>query len=305
MAETVLSTDTPNQGRVKWNNNDVANESALNTHKSSGDHDGRYALVGHNHAGVYDPAGSAAAVQSALDTHKSSSDHDAHNDGRYLTVGYLSSLVRTTLDQVVAGIKTFTSNVFVKKTSPAVELQHDDGTPLAKLSGTFTPEALMRLEVGNGGSYTTVLQAQQGSGDVDFPNHRIKSKGIVVATVEDVARSVRSGSAYVHGQTDSISASGSGYTKVGSATQLLSIPAGSRITKVAVAALNGTSVVQYEATCSVSVPDGLVKLFVQTSGTNAPTFSVRDRNDGNLFSFSSTSSPGASAVFAITLTVSV
>jgi hypothetical protein len=103
--EIVNSSDTINQGRIKWNENDdaLANQSnsleeqqaehimeghpdlnytkaeigalqttqddALETHKDSDDHDARY-----------DAAGAAATVNGALNTHKASDDHAATYD---------------------------------------------------------------------------------------------------------------------------------------------------------------------------------------------------------------------------------
>lgn len=54
--------------------------------------------TGHNHAGVYDPAGSAATVATALTTHQSSGDHD----GRYYT--------ETEVDALIARITSLSGN---------------------------------------------------------------------------------------------------------------------------------------------------------------------------------------------------
>lgn len=80
--EAVQSSDTPNAGRVKWNNSDTslqteidAAEAALNTHKSSADHDGRYYTEAEADARF------APIDEPLLTVHKSSADHD----GRYYT----------------------------------------------------------------------------------------------------------------------------------------------------------------------------------------------------------------------------
>jgi hypothetical protein len=87
--DTVLSTDTPNAGRVKWNGNDNELQgnintvsAALTTHKSSSDHDSRYYTETEIDA-------QQAAQDAALNTHKSSGDHDA----RYYTETEINSML--------------------------------------------------------------------------------------------------------------------------------------------------------------------------------------------------------------------
>lgn len=90
----VLPTDTPNAGRVKWNDNDTslqadidAAEAALDTHKSSSDHDSRYYTEAEIDA-------QQSAQDAALNTHKTSADHDGRyyteteSDARYSQLGH-------------------------------------------------------------------------------------------------------------------------------------------------------------------------------------------------------------------------
>ena len=73
--DLVLSTDTPNAGRVKWNNNDTELQTAITAHKTSSDHDSRYYTEAEADA-RFAPIGEPLLI-----VHKTSSDHDS----RYYT----------------------------------------------------------------------------------------------------------------------------------------------------------------------------------------------------------------------------
>lgn len=109
---------------------------------------------------------SAAGVQSNLDTHKISSDHDTHNDARYLTVGYLSSIVRTTLNQSIDGWKKFLVNPTISSANPAIELlqKHDsteDEVGQFSGGGADSNDRWIALQQWISGDYKNVLKTDK------------------------------------------------------------------------------------------------------------------------------------------------
>jgi hypothetical protein len=208
--DTVLSTDTPNAGRVKWNSNDSELQgnintvsAALTTHKSSSDHDSRYyteteidaqqaaqdaALNTHKSSGDHDSRyyteteidAQQAAQDAALNTHKSSGDHDA----RY---------VQLSGNQGVAGIKTFTDNPVVKNANPGIEYQDAAGTQLARVrGGSSSGAAVFKAEVFENGSFNAFLQCVANDGKVDF-NRDVYASGERLASEKYVQTRIRSG----------------------------------------------------------------------------------------------------------------
>lgn len=119
----------------------TADINALNTHKSSDDHDGRYytevevnalfaALEGVGHTnqtvkgnadGIASNAIAITALDNALTTHKSSTDHDA----RYYTKAQIdaadANFVDKTTNQSIAGHKTFTGKVTIPQPVDALD----------------------------------------------------------------------------------------------------------------------------------------------------------------------------------------
>jgi hypothetical protein len=128
-----------------------------------------------------------AVQDAALTTHKTSGDHDS----RYLAASYLATLVRTTLDQAIGGIKTFANKIIVKMQSPSIELQHDDGYPFARFyaNGDTGTLAEAGIAISNMGNFSSAI-AIDGNGNVNSPNGDMKAKGKILATQDYVASSI-------------------------------------------------------------------------------------------------------------------
>lgn len=178
--EVVNSTDTPNQGRTKWNANDAelntnigTVNSALNTHKASGDHDGRYYTESEVDAKV-------AVVQADVDALE-------------------SAAVKLTGDQTVAGKKTLTGNLRVKKASPLLEIYGSTETLRARLLGTESgTDGIVSLQVDHSTEvgaeeWHTVLSASKQDEALSVPDRDIYSRGEKVATERYVQERVKSG----------------------------------------------------------------------------------------------------------------
>ncbi len=163
---SVGGADTPNTGRAIWNANDTAinNEviaatAAIATHKAAGntDHDGRYSKI------------------TDLDTHKSSSDHD----GRYYTETEIDAMaVKLTGAQTVAGAKTLTDDLIIKKASPAVELQDAAGNRFAKIVGSADADnsALIQVYDTSAGQFVTILKVQKNGTISDSAGNPLATK---------------------------------------------------------------------------------------------------------------------------------
>ncbi|MBW7887460.1 MAG: hypothetical protein H3C35_03740 [Bacteroidetes bacterium] len=142
--------------------------------------------------GVFDEAGSAANVQTLLNTHKTSNDHD----DRYLTIGYLSSIIRTTLDQVIDGIKTFLKNLRVKGDWPAYEMYDSDGNPLASVrAGKSSGKNRLDIILIQNGSAVNFLSMSEGG--------KVQMLGKDLATEEYVQARVKSGTMLLNSSTPS------------------------------------------------------------------------------------------------------
>jgi hypothetical protein len=140
-------------------------------------------------------AASQAVQDLALATHKTSGDHDS----RYLSVSYLSSLVRTSFNLTIDGIKTFLKNVLISNAAPALELRDTSGNALARIWAAIGSPNVMRLSIGESGSWKELLEVFAGQTQVNFPNHNVAAKGLQLAT-----------QAYVDDQVASVSSSSSG-----------------------------------------------------------------------------------------------
>lgn len=286
----VTSDQTPNAGRVNWNNSDNDLQSQINTdvaalatHKTGGDHDTRYYTEAEVDAIETGLANDIAAVEAALDTHKSSGDHDA----RYQK---LNSPV----------------DVVVKKVAAAVELQKVDGTPVARFYGTTGPDgSQLYFQVWTGSVWSDVMYYLLGQTYVTFPNRDVYANGKKLATVDDVTNSIRSGSAYLHGQTDLIANASSGYTKVGTADQWFAIPQGKRITRIDVVPREADADVPGVLTASLNLDAQGVFVHIAGNG-GAFIVSIKDRTLTTLWSATYAGSPvNTGAVYAVTLTLSV
>jgi len=124
---SVQGTDTPNQGRVKWNDNDTAlnadiaaGVAALNTHKGSDDHDSRYYTETEINTKV-------ATIDGNLATHKASTDHDA-------------AYVKKTGDESVGGNKTFSNDVIINRAAVSAVLK------LKSVSGSIEGRTELRSD---------------------------------------------------------------------------------------------------------------------------------------------------------------
>jgi hypothetical protein len=145
--------ETELKGEVEQATADIA------AHKAAGntDHDGRYSKI------------------TDLDTHKTSSDHD----GRYYSETEIDAMVvKLTGAQTIAGAKTLTDDLVVKKASPAVELQDAAGNRLAKIVGSTDSDnsALVQVYDTSAGQYHTVLKVQKNGTISDASGNALATK---------------------------------------------------------------------------------------------------------------------------------
>jgi hypothetical protein len=184
--QVVNAEDTLEVGRQKFNANDDALQDQGNSLEAA-----QAAHVTAGHPTLYYSKTEIDSQQStqdaALTTHKSGGDHDA----RYLAASYLATLVRTTLDQVIGGIKTFANKIIVKTNSPSIELQHDDGYPFARFyaNGDTGTLAEAGIAISNMGNFSSAI-AIDGNGNVNSPNGDMKAKGKILATQDYVTDAV-------------------------------------------------------------------------------------------------------------------
>ena len=174
--------DSPNSGRVKWNDNDtglqadiIGVNAALVAHEASSDHDSRYYTE--TEADAY-----FAQRDANLNTHKSSTDHDA-------------AYVKKTGDETIAGNKTLTDNLIIKKSVPMIEQQHSDGSSITRLWGSKTgDEVTVNLDAKvPPGDWKNILSFDSESERVDIFNHDLYNKNEKVATEKYVQERVRTG----------------------------------------------------------------------------------------------------------------
>lgn len=183
----VNAEDTLEQGRQKINTTDEALAAHSNTLESQA---AAHVAVGHptlNYTKTEIDA-QQAIQDAALTTHKASADHD----GRYLAATYLASMVRTTLDQSIDGIKKFLKNIVVGGSdTPAVELHSNADIIMGKFraakSGTNN---LIAVAIQDGGSSKDALVVTEGASAVNFPNHDVQAKGLKLATEDYVSNSI-------------------------------------------------------------------------------------------------------------------
>ena len=268
----VQSSDTPNAGRGTWNANDTDLQAQI------------------------------TADAANLTTHKASTDHN----GLYYTEGETDALIATTVKltgaQTVAGPKTLTDDPIVKKTSPAIELQHSDASKLVRLGGVYTPETQLQLQAWVAGAWRTLLNYLEGSGYVDFPNDDLYAKTKKVATEEYVQARLRSGSRVMTGQTASLTLGDPAqYTQLNGVDQILAIPISTEITWINAYSTSGTIK-------TISAPKNIanepaVKIRVTASAnSSAPATVAIYRPNGDLLG-SVSGGVGMSGYFAVSLTL--
>jgi hypothetical protein len=153
LRENTFGNETALKAEVEQATADVA------SHKASGntDHDGRYSKI------------------NDLTTHKTSSDHDS----RYYTETEIDAMaVKLTGAQTLAGAKTLTDDLVVKKASPAVELQDAEGNRLAKIVGSTDSDnsALVQVYDTSAGQYVTVLKVQKNGTISDAGGNALATK---------------------------------------------------------------------------------------------------------------------------------
>lgn len=145
--------------------------------------------------GVFDTAGAADAVQTALNTHQSSSDHDGRYYTETEVDALIATLVNLSTAQNVDGIKTFLQSIFVKNANPSYELLDADGNEIGRISGEVDGENILRVELWQSGAYKTVFEVSK-SGGINFPHHTAYMFGKKLATEEYVQARVKSGTTY-------------------------------------------------------------------------------------------------------------
>ncbi len=133
-------------------------------------------------------------TKAEIEAHKVSGDHDA----RYVAIADLTTIVRTLYDQTIAGIKTFTSNLLIKKADPELQLQHSDATIIGKLAATIaSAKNIVRLYLNIASVQTVVMEAKEDLGYINFPAHDVYAKTKKLATVEYVDERAAHGLGYV------------------------------------------------------------------------------------------------------------
>jgi len=159
-------------------------ETALGTHKTSGDHDTRYYQKSEVDGKISNEQSARQNADSGLQTdiedmalalnqHKESNDHDAHNDGRYISLSIITTFVRTTLAQTIEGIKTFKESLRVKKSGGGLLVSKDDGTATGSLY--FNTDTVNLATCDQYGETKTVLNSD--ANNIYMPNHELYVKG--------------------------------------------------------------------------------------------------------------------------------
>ncbi len=226
----------------------------------------------------------------------------AFNDARYYTQAQSNALyagatatVFLTGAQIIDGIKTFLRDLIVQKLVPSVELQHSDGTKLARFAASSAPNAVY-LSVWDTGAWRNILSYVLGD-KFDVPADDIYTKGKKVATQEYVDARLKSGLAFLSGQTASLTAGIQGYTQVNSIDQVFAIPAGSRITRISVRKNDDT--VPTDTTCSVTATS--CKISITPGGAVDGVVAITSASGVVLFTSAGAKGAG---IFVATLTIS-
>lgn len=172
----VQSTDTPNTGRNIWNTNDTnlnadvaAQAAALTAHKTASDHDGRY------------------YTESEINT--------IENDLRNTIQTLDEEAVKITGAQTIAGKKTLSDDLQVKKAAPSVEVFNADESLKTRLYGYDSgSDRIITLQMEKTpGNYENLLMAKKGASLLDCPDRDIYAKGKKLATEEYVQDRLKTG----------------------------------------------------------------------------------------------------------------
>jgi hypothetical protein len=331
---------TPNAGRTVWNANDAgiagvangaeatASQAAadLAAHKQSADHDARYYTEteidaqrsAHNASGDHDGRYyTEAEIDAQRSAHNASGDHD----GRYYTEAEIDAqrsahnasgdhdarYAQLNGNQTLGGTKTFSSDIRVVS---GVEMRDARGYELARVRGAIASDVpIAKFEIFEGGSFVTFMQAIANGNAVHFDRPLIDGPtGSPYATRSYIDRRVRSSTSLITGQTDVLAIAASGYTKVGSANQVIVLPPGARVTTIVVApidpSLQGTQVIDVpfiEITTCISVE------LVNNSGEKQALVRLRSpQGTGQLTWFTGNfTGAGAAAAYAVTLVTTI
>lgn len=253
--ETAPETTLEN-GRQIFQANDETLKNAVNslesqaaTHVGSGDHDGRYYLKSEVDIIV---ANASETVDEATITRDASGNLKVM-DNVFLTVGYLSSIIRTTLNQTIDGLKKFLQKVTVANANPSFELMDAAGTEteIGQFAGggASTNDRWIALQQWISGDYKNILKSDK-SGKVDFPRGKPSYNGKDLATEEYVQARVKSGTTFLFGQTDF---GGGGYAKINGQQQIFALPGSSRIVGFIVTAYESTmDALKYTVNCNIA-----------------------------------------------------
>jgi hypothetical protein len=186
MAEITLvpGTDTPNQGRNKWNTNDTnlnaelgAVSAALTAHKTSADHDGRYSTEDEVDA-------KDAVIQTNLNNHKASADHDG-------------SYVKKAGAETIAGAKTFSESVKIVKATNTADCDITANTAQVRVrANAYTDYKALSIELNKNTiadpSWDFVLFAASNDERL-ICSRDVYAKGKKLATEEYVQDRVKTG----------------------------------------------------------------------------------------------------------------
>jgi hypothetical protein len=181
--QNVAGSDTPNAGRVKLNDNDnglnsdiSALTTSLNNHKTSSDHDSRY---------------------------YTESEVDVKDAAIQLQVTNLdAAAVKLSGAQTVAGKKTLTDDLQVKKASPAIEIFNADESLKTRLYGYDSgSDRVITLQMEKTpGNYENLLMAKKGAALIDSPDRDVYAKGKKLATEEYVQDRLKTGNFVLNAQ---------------------------------------------------------------------------------------------------------
>lgn len=194
----VAGSDTPNQGRVDWNNNDTLINDQLENlqtdfdgHRTSSDHDGRYNTKDEVDA-------KDAVIQTNLNNHKASADHDA-------------AYVKKTGAETIDGEKTFSGNVKISKNNTTALLTleslgtaRNQGRIVHENYGNYHAMMLsLNKSTPESPNWEEVFWAASNDDKIKFQNRDVFARNKKLATEEYVQDRVKTGfyTFQVHGST--------------------------------------------------------------------------------------------------------
>ena len=185
--QVVNPEDTLEIQRQKINNNDNALQNQGNSLESQ---QAAHIAVGHPslYYSKNDIDSQQATQDTALTTHKSSGDHDArYLSAAYLT-GLIRTTLDQTVDGIKKFLKNIRIG---GGDTPAVELYDFNDVLMGKFRGSKYVEAnQIAISIQDGGALKDVMVAVEGQSAVNFPNHDVQAKGNRLATESYVNSSV-------------------------------------------------------------------------------------------------------------------